>query len=115
VNLDMFSELDALFGGPPAAPAAAPTPAPAPAPAPVAAPVAAPKPKPAAPPAIEYLMQPCGTNRWSYKSQIIAYDSRKETVAGRGRWSCIEGIGKPEVRGHSHREICAAIDARSQS
>jgi hypothetical protein len=59
-----------------------------------------------------YVLEPAGLNRWTYKGELLRYDTAKHTVPGRGRWSTIESVGKPEIRGHSHVEICMAIDAR---
>jgi hypothetical protein len=61
----------------------------------------------------DYPLQPTGeANRWSYRGELVRYDAKKQAVDGRGRWSSIEGIGKPELRGMTHDEVCKAIDAR---
>lgn len=60
-----------------------------------------------------YALEPAGVNRWTYKGELITYDTHQLQVAGRGRWANVEGIGKPAIRGDSHRDICKAIDARS--
>jgi len=59
-----------------------------------------------------YVLTPDGVNRWTYKGEIVMYDSHKLAVPGRGRWSTIEGIGKPVIRGESHVDVCRGIDAR---
>lgn len=72
------------------------------------APVPAPAPRARA----AYVMTPAGVNRWEYKGEIVMYDSHKLAVPGRGRWSSLEGIGKPVIRGESHVDVCRGIDAR---
>jgi hypothetical protein len=74
--------------------------------------VDAPAPRAPDPQRLAYVLVPSGLNRWEYKGEILMYDTHKVAVAGRGRWSSIEGIGKPEIRGESHVDICKAIDAR---
>lgn len=59
-----------------------------------------------------YVLTPAGVNRWTYKGEIVIYDTHKLAVPGRGRWSSLEGIGKPVIRGESHVEVCRGIDAR---
>lgn len=82
---------------------------------------AAPAPAPPVPPAarkpdperIRYMLTPAGEpNRWTYRGELVTYDDRKHTVAGRGRWCSVEGIGKAEIRGDSHVDVCKAIDTR---
>jgi hypothetical protein len=94
MNFDLFADPEPIA----AAPAAAPAPAPKP----------APKEREAFP------MQPMPgeVNRWLYKGEIVRYDSKKLHVPGQGRWSNVEGIGRPEVRGDSHADICRWIDER---
>lgn len=76
------------------------------------APVPAPAPRAPDPDRAAYVLTPHGLNRWTYKGEILMYDSKKLAVPGRGRWSSLEGIGKPEIRGDSHVDVCKAIDAR---
>ncbi|MBT2326063.1 hypothetical protein J7E62_27415 [Variovorax paradoxus] len=61
---------------------------------------------------IAYELTPSGLNRWTYKGEIVMYDTHKLAVPGRGRWSSLEGIGKPVIRGESHVDVCRGIDAR---
>ena len=78
----------------------------------IAPPAPAPAPRAPDPERLKYLMTPAGLNRWTYKGEIVLYDDRKLAVAGRGRWSSLEGIGKPVIRGESHVDVCRGIDAR---
>jgi hypothetical protein len=78
-------------------------------------PVAAPAPHAPDPERLAYFLVPAGLNRWEYKGEILMYDTHKVAVAGRGRWSSIEGISKPEIRGESHVDVCKAIDARQEN
>lgn len=75
-------------------------------------PAPAPAPRTPDPERLAYQLTPIGVNRWTYKGEILLYDSHKLTVPGRSRWSSLEGIGKPEIRGDSHVEVCRGIDAR---
>jgi len=79
---------------------------------PVAAPVPPLVPRTPDPERVTYVMTPAGLNRWTYKGVLVMYDMAKHVVPGRGRWSTVESIGKPEIRGESHVDICKAIDAR---
>jgi len=78
---------------------------------------AAPSPTPALktpdPERLAYVLTPTGeANRWTYRGELVMYDAAKHVVPGRGRWSTIEGVAQPEVRGDSHVDVCKAIDAR---
>ena len=77
-------------------------------------PAVAPPPPPREPDTarLAYVLEPAGLNRWTYKGELVMYDMAKYVVPGRGRWSTVESIGKPEIRGHSHVDVCRAIDAR---
>jgi hypothetical protein len=55
-----------------------------------------------------YELRPLEVNRWEYRGEVLIYNARR---AG-GRWASVEGIGKPEITGDNHRDVCAAIDAR---
>lgn len=62
---------------------------------------------------LAYALTPTGQpNRWKYRGEILLYDTSKLAVPGRGRWSSLESIGKPELRGDSHVDVCKAIDVR---
>jgi hypothetical protein len=76
------------------------------------APARKPKAKAPDPERIAYMLEPAGLNRWTYRGELVTYDDRKHTVAGRGRWCSVEGIGKAEIRGDTHVEVCKVIDAR---
>lgn len=62
---------------------------------------------------LAYVLTPAGEpNRWTYRGELVMYDTSTLVVHDRRRWSSLEGIGKPQVRGDSHVDICKAIDAR---
>lgn len=51
-------------------------------------------------------------NRWHYKGEVITYAAQALSMPGEGRWSTVEGIGLPQIRGFDHVEVCRGIDAR---
>lgn len=125
MNFDLFADPEPVAVTPPVTPPVTEpvTPAVTPATAPATAPKPARRSKAEWPATIapnidpadsaRYVLTPTGTpNRWTYGDDVILYDYFKDTVPGRGRWSSVEGIGMPELRGDTHAEVCRAIDAR---
>ncbi|SEF28425.1 hypothetical protein ABL840_26965 [Variovorax sp. NFACC27] len=78
-------------------------------------PATVPTPAPAAAPCnerIAYPMEPIGLNRWSYRGEVIVFDSRRAEGSPLGRWRTVEGIGLPVLHSDDRAAVCRGIDAR---